>query len=86
MKSRNIEDRTMEKRKIEKDTDENERYNTSKEKRKMIQCETMNSGSPKKDERANENTIDVLKMRNVLIKRNRWQAFVNAFETSTNTE
>ena len=81
-----IGNRTTE-RKIENDTEKRERYNSSKEKRKMIHCETMNSGSHKKDEWANENTtMDVPKTRNVLIKRNRFQAFVNAFKTSTNSE
>ena len=74
------------KRKIEKETGERERYNSSKEKRKQILGEAMNSGSHKKDECANENTMDVPKTRKVQMKPNRCQAFANAFKKSTSTE
>ena len=66
------------KRKIEEETEERER--------KEILGETMNSGSHKQNECANENTMDVPRTRNVLIKSNRWQAFANASKKSTNTE
>ena len=65
--SRKKEDRTK-KRKIEKETEEREWYNNSKEKRKQILGGAMISGSLKKDECANENMMDVLKTRNLQIK------------------
>ena len=81
-----IENRTKEKKKIEKDTEKRERCNSSKEKRKQILSETRNSSSHKQDECANENTMDLAEARNVLVKKNRWQAFAKAFKKSTNTE
>ena len=67
----------------DKETEEGERYSSSKEKRKQILGETMNSGSHKKDECVNENTIDVPKTRKVVIKRIISKCFyeVNKHET-----
>ena len=62
------------------------RYNSSKEKRKQILGETMNSSSHEKGKFANANTRDVLKTTNVLIKSNRWQTFAKALKKSINTE
>ena len=62
------------------------RYNSSKEKREQILGETKNSSSHKNDERANVNTMEVPKTSNVLINRNHWHAFANAFTNSTNKE
>ena len=59
---------------------------TTVQKRKHILGETMNTGSHKKDEIADENKMDVTKTRKVLIKTNCWQAFANAVKKSTNTE
>ena len=81
MRSRKIEDRTTEKKK-DKETEDT----TAQKKRKQILGEATKSGSHKEDECANENTMDVPNTRNVLIKRNRWQAFANAFKKSSNTK
>ena len=64
---------------MEKETEEKERYNSSKEKRKQILGGTMNSGSHKKDECANENTMDVPKTMKALIKTQLLAIFCECF-------
>ena len=77
MKGRNRRSQNRKKKDREK-TEERERHNSPKEKKNQILGETMKSNSHKKDECANEHTMDVPKTRKLQLKSNRRQAFANA--------